>query len=235
MCRHVAWLGRPRTLSSLVIDPPYGLLTQSYAPRRQAYGRLNGDGWGVGFHVEGRAEPVRWRSPRPLWSDGSFASIAPLLSSSCIVAAVRSATPGMPVEETATAPFTDGRWLLSHNGRVDRSLLPWELTAESVCDSALLAAYVFAPGPRVAADSVADIVAEVAARDPAARLNLLLADGSRLLATTWGDTLSYLVDTAGVVVASEPYDDDPRWVDVPDHYLVEVSADGLTVIPLEAK
>lgn len=233
MCRHVAWLGRPRTLSSLVLDPPNGLLKQSYAPRRQAYGLMNADGWGVGLYADGRTEPARWRSARPLWSDGSFVSIAPLLSSSCVIAAVRSATPGMPVEETATAPFTDGRWLLSHNGRVDRSVLPRETAAESICDAALLAAHIFARGPRVAGDTVAEVVTEVAARDPAARLNLLLADGSRLLATTWGDTLSYFVDATGVVLASEPYDDDPRWIDVPDRQLVEVSADGLTLNPLE--
>lgn len=229
MCRHIGWLGRPRTLSSLVVEPPNGLLVQSYAPRRQAHGRVNADGWGVGFYADGRTEPARWRSVRPLWSDGSFSSLAPLLSSSCIVAAVRSATPGMPVEESATAPFTDGTWLVSHNGRVDRSVLGWDVTAESVCDSALLAAHVFAQGP----DAVADVVPKVGARDPGARLNLLLADGERLLATTWGDTLSYLVEDAGVVVASEPYDDDPRWVDVPDHCLVEVTLDGLTVTPLE--
>ena len=27
----------------------------------------------------------------------------------------------MPIEASATAPFTDGRWLLSHNGLVDRN------------------------------------------------------------------------------------------------------------------
>jgi glutamine amidotransferase len=231
VCRHIGWLGRPRSLASLVNDPPNGLLTQSYAPRRQRYGRMNADGWGVGFHVDGRTAPVRWRSARPLWSDSSFESIAPLLFSSCVVAAVRSATPGMPVEETATAPFTNGRWVLSHNGRVDRSVVPWDSAAESVCDAALLAAHVFARGPHV----LADVVAEIGARDPAARLNLLLGDGSRLLATTWGDTLSYLVDPAGVVLASEPYDDDPRWVDVPDRHLVEVSVHGLTLTPLEPR
>ena len=229
MCRHIAWLGRPRTLASLVVEPPHGLLVQSYSPRRQKHGRMNADGWGVGFYADGGVEPARWRSVRPLWSDGSFASLAPLLSSSCIVAAVRSATPGMPVEESATAPFTDGTWLVSHNGRVDRSVLGWEVTAESVCDSALLAAYLLARG----ADAAAHVVPDVGARDPGARLNLLLADGERLIATTWGDTLSYLVDDVGVVVASEPYDDDPRWVDVPDHCLVEVTLDGLTVTPLE--
>ena len=79
MCRHVAWLGEPRTIASLVLDPPCGLLRQSYAPRRQKRGLMNADGWGVGF-TRGRSAPVRWRSTRPLWSDASFASVAPALS-----------------------------------------------------------------------------------------------------------------------------------------------------------
>src|SRR2546430_145596 len=127
--------------------PPYGLLRQSYAPRRQRRGRLNADGWGVGLYAADLVEPVRWRSDRPLWSDASFASVAPVLSSTCVLAAVRSATKGMPVAETATAPFSDGRWLLSHNGRVDRATLTLDGTAESTCDSALLAVHVFARGP----------------------------------------------------------------------------------------
>ena len=32
----------------------------------------------------------------------------------------------------------------------------------------------------------------------------------------------------GVVVASEPYDDDPRWSDVPDHHLVDITAGAVT-------
>jgi glutamine amidotransferase len=131
MCRHLAWLGAPRTVASLVLEPPHGLLTQSYAPRRQKHGRVNADGWGVGLFAD---EPRRWRSTTPLWSATSFSSIAPLLSSTCLVAAVRNATPGMPIEEAATAPFTDGRWLLSHNGRDDRSVLPPDSSAESGWD-----------------------------------------------------------------------------------------------------
>jgi glutamine amidotransferase len=229
MCRHLAWLGRPRSVAALVLDPPHGLLRQSYQPRRQAYGLLNADGWGVGLHHPDRPEPVRWRSARPLWSDASFASVAPLLAAVSVVAAVRSATPGMPTDESAAAPFTDGRWLLSHNGRIERGALPAYPMAESVCDSAVLAAHIFADGP----DRLAALVPDVARRDPAARLNLLAADGKRILATTWGDTLSYLVEADGVVVASEPWDDDPRWVDVPDRHLLEVTPDGVAVSELE--
>ena len=224
MCRHLGWLGRPRTLAELVLEPPSSLLVQSYAPRRQRYGTVNADGWGVGFFTPGRAQPARWRSARPLWADPSFASVAPVLSSGCVVAAVRSATVGMPLEESAVAPFTDRRWLLSHNGRVDRAVLPPVRDAESTVDSALLAALVFDRG----LDALADTVREVAAADPAARLTLLAADGTRLLATTWGDTLSALVTPEGTALASEPWDDDPRWTDVPDRSLVEVTPDGLT-------
>ncbi len=228
MCRHLAWLGAPRSVASLVLEPPCGLLRQSYAPRRQKRGLLNADGWGVGFYdADGAVR--RWRSPRPLWSDASFASVAPVLSSGAVLAAVRSATVGMPPDETAAAPFTDGRRLLSHNGRVDRAALTPAPDPESVCDSALLAAQVFAAGP----GEVVATLREIAQSDPDATLNVLLTDGTQILGVTWGDELSYLVEPDGVVVASEPWDDDPRWVDVPDHHVLEVSADGVTVTELE--
>ena len=229
MCRHLAYLGRPRTLASLVLDPPSALVVQSYAPRRQRHGTVNADGWGVGWWAPDRAEPARWRAATPLWGSASFASVAPAVSSTCVLAAVRSATVGMPIDESAAAPFTDGRWLLSHNGRVDRAVLPPAPGAESVCDSAQLAALVFARG----AAALGDVVVEVGTADPAARLNLLATDGTRLLATTWGDTLSVLDTDAGTVLASEPFDDDPRWVDVPDRHLVSVTPDGVSLEDLQ--
>jgi glutamine amidotransferase len=226
MCRHLGWLGRDVSVSSLVLDPPQGLRVQSYAPRRQKHGLMNADGWGVGF-FDG-ATPRRWRSAAPLWGDVSFDSIAPALRSHCVVAAVRSATVGMPIEASATAPFTDGHWLLSHNGVVDRNVLPASADAESTCDSAVLAALIFARG----LGALGQTIAEVGAADPNARLNIMVANGSRLLATTWGDTLAVLRRDDGVVLASEPYDDQPGWEDVPDRHLVEVTAERVTMTAL---
>src|SRR5262249_43397789 len=202
MCRHLGWLGADVSISSLVLAPPTGLRVQSYAPRRQKHCLLNADGRAVGF-CDG-AVPRRWRGAAPLWGDTSFDSAAPALHSHCVVAAVRSATVGMPIEVSATAPFTDGRWRLSHNGVVDRTLLQPTSSAESVCDSAILAATIFARG----LDALGDTIAEIGAADPVARLNILAANGSRLLATAWGDTLSILRRDDGVVLASEPYDDE---------------------------
>ncbi|BBZ63978.1 ergothioneine biosynthesis protein EgtC [Mycolicibacterium monacense] len=226
MCRHLGWLGAPRSVSALILDPPYGLLVQSYAPRRQKHGLMNADGWGVGFFssdLPDDAGPCRWRSAAPLWGDASFASVAPALRSACVVGAVRSASIGMPIEPTASAPFTDGSWLLSHNGLVDRAVLPLSAHAESTVDSALLAALIFDRGM----DRLGDTVTEVGARDPGARLNILAANGSQMVATTWGDTLSVLRTDDGVALASEPYDDDPRWEEIPDRHLVRT--DGSSV------
>lgn len=231
MCRHLAWLGTEVSISSLVLDPPHGLGVQSYAPRRQKHGLMNADGWGVGFFDAGSPDtvPRRWRSPAPLWGEASFASVAPALRSHCVVAAVRSATVGMPIEASATAPFTDGQWLLSHNGIVDRTVLPADLSAESVCDSAVLAALIFDRG----LDALGETIVKVGTDDPNARLNILAANGSRLLATAWGDTLSILRREDGLVLASEPYDDHPGWEDIADRHLVEVTAEQVTVTTLD--
>ena len=231
MCRHLGWLGEPRSVASLVLEPPNGLRVQSYAPRRQKHGLMNADGWGVGFFDGAGPDRTarRWRSASPLWGDASFASVAPALHSGCIVAAVRSASVGMPIEPSASAPFTDGQWLLSHNGLVDRAVLPPSSAAESTVDSAVLAALIFRRGLA----TLGDTVTEVAAADPNARLNILAANGSQLLATTWGDTLSVLRRDDGVVLASEPYDDDPDWEEIPDRHLVEVVGSRVELIPLK--
>jgi glutamine amidotransferase len=140
---------------------------------------------------------------------------------------VRSASEGMPADATAAAPFLHDGWLVSHNGRVAREAVGPSLAAESACDAALLAARVVAEGPH----RVGRTLAEVAAADSGARLNLLLLSRDELLATRWGDTLWLREDDRGVLVASEP-DDSPGWDEVPDHHLVHVSSAGTRVTPL---
>jgi glutamine amidotransferase len=227
MCRHLGWLGADASVSSLVLEPPYGLRVQSYAPRQQKHGLINADGWGVGFFDS--EVPRRWRSAAPIWGDTSLESVAPALRSHCVVAAVRSATIGMPIDVSATAPFTDEQWLLSHNGIVDRTVLPLTSSAESVCDSAMLAATIFALG----LDVLGETIAQIGSLDRGARLNIMAANGSRMLATAWGDTLFILRRDDGVVLASEPYDNDAEWEDVPDRHLVDVTPGRVTLTALD--
>lgn len=239
MCRHAAWLGAARPLTSLIQEPEHGLLKQSYAPRRQRQGLINADGYGMGWYDGDRLEPVRYRRTVPIWGDANLPGLARAARSTCLLAAVRSATVGMPIEESATAPFADGGWLLSHNGRVDRDALR-DLAddlagqAESTCDAAWVAAAVFLRGRAGLGlgAALAEVVVHAGKKDPGARLNLLACDGASIAATVWGDTLFYHRHPDGVRVASEPLDDLPDWQAVPERSLLTVTHDRVNVQPL---
>ncbi|WP_214370040.1 ergothioneine biosynthesis protein EgtC [Pseudonocardia sp. H11422] len=234
MCRHLAYLGPPTTLSVVVLDPPHGLLRQSYAPSdMRGGGTVNADGFGVGWYPHAGTDAVRYRSDKPIWSDTAFAALAGVTSSTAVLAAVRSATAGMPVTSTAAAPFGEGRWLFSHNGVVRgwpdsvarlAAALPVTdlLTLDAPTDAALLWALV---RHRLrAGDDPARVLAEtVLAVDtaaPGSRLNLLLGDGTRIWATAWDHALAVRTEPDAVIVASEPVDPLPGWTPVPDRHLV---------------
>ncbi|GAB3449760.1 ergothioneine biosynthesis protein EgtC [Actinophytocola sediminis] len=237
MCRHLAYLGSPVRLAELLLTPAHSLLAQSWAPRdMRGGGTVNADGFGVGWYPDASAEPVLVRRAVPMWTDSALPRLAAEVSSGAVLAAVRSATVGMPVVETAAAPFTAGRWLFSHNGVVRgwpssmvplASTLPVEslLTMDAPTDAALLWALVrhrLDRGEQPAA-AVASLVAEVARAAPGSRLNLLLTDGHTIVGTTWTHALWVASTPGGVVVASEPYDQDPSWREIPDQHLVVVN------------
>jgi glutamine amidotransferase len=247
MCRHLAYLGPPVAIRSLLVDPPHSLLRQSWAPRRQRHGVVNADGFGVGWYAEGDPIPARYRSDRPMWTDQSFADLARVVRTRALLGAVRSATPGMPYTVGAAAPFAAGRYLFSHNGVVPgwpecvammASGLPLAdllrtISQEAATDSALLWTLVqrHLDAGSSAADALAAVV-RLAASTAGGRLNLLLTDGDQIAASVFGDTLSWRADERGLVVASEPYDDGPGWVDVPDRSLLVATPDGVTTTSL---
>jgi glutamine amidotransferase len=238
VCRHLAYVGPPVTLASLVLDPPHSLLRQSYAPAdMRGGGRINADGFGAGWYPEPGGPAARYRSAGPIWSDSSFAALAAATGSGGVLAAVRSATVGMPVTDTAAAPFAEGPWLFSHNGVVrgwpqsvatPAAALPVTdlLTLDAPTDAALLWALVRARlrDGQAPVDAVAQTVLEVEALAPNSRLNLLLTDGRTLVATAWTHSLSTKVTSDSVVIVSEPWDDDPLWTAVPDRHIVTASA-----------
>ncbi|MGO9193026.1 MAG: class II glutamine amidotransferase, partial [Streptosporangiaceae bacterium] len=119
MCRHLAYLGIPATLRTLLIDPPHGLYRQAWAPRRQRYGTVNADGFGVGWYAPDDPAPARYRRPVPIWGDESFADIARVTRAGAVLAAVRCATEGTDLGPAAVAPYVSGCWLFSHNGKVE--------------------------------------------------------------------------------------------------------------------
>ncbi|MGC5004398.1 ergothioneine biosynthesis protein EgtC [Streptomyces sp. DT203] len=247
MCRHIAYLGPPVALGELLTRPPHALVRQSWEPRRQKYGTVNADGFGVGWYADGDPVPGRYRRQGPIWADQSFDDLARVVRSTALLAAVRDATARDADGEAAAAPFAAGRLLFSHNGAVKgwpgslaplaATLPPAELLALAArCDSALIWALVqhrVADGDDVP-QAVADTVREVAEAAPGSRLNLLLTDGTTIVATAWGDTLWYLAEPGHrTVVASEPYDDDPHWREVPDRTLLAATRADVLLTPLK--
>ncbi len=254
MCRFVAYLGPPVSLGSLLVDPPHSLLHQSWAPRRQRQGTVNADGWGVGWYdLERRREPARHRTPRPMWADRSFATWAHLVDATAVLGAVRSATPPAPVEESGTPPFTAGPWLFAHNGAVDgfrtevgaglRRLVSDRRAAaiEGASDSEVLFALALDQlDDGATADEALASVTSTVLDATTGRLNLVLTDGRAITAVARGDSLYVLAPSesradpasGGVVVASEPFDDDPRWEAVPDGSIVTAATGKVAVVPL---
>jgi glutamine amidotransferase len=250
MCRHLAYVGPPTTLAALVLAPPHGLLHQSFAPAdMRGGGTVNADGFGAGWYPVDPAagEGVgRYRSDRPLWSDAGFAALAAGTSCAGALAAVRSASVGMPVTAGAVAPFGEGRWLFSHNGVVRgwpaavvelAAALPVAdlITLDAPTDSALLWALVRhrLRAGRDPAGVLADTVGAVASAAPGSRLNLLLTDGATIWATTWWHSLSVRAGAGAALVASEPTDGHPGWRPVPDRRLVVARPDGCEIRPLD--
>jgi glutamine amidotransferase len=162
-----------------------------------------------------------------------------------VLAALRNATVGMPVMETAAAPFAEGPWLFSHNGAVVgwpdsvaglATDLPVRdlMTLDAPTDAAFLWALV-RHRLRNGADLTASIVGTVEAVAkvaPESRLNLLLTDGRTVVATAWWHALSVRLTEESTLISSEPLDDDPAWQPVPDRHVVTAAAGRVDICPL---
>lgn len=256
MCRHLAYLGPPKTLADCVLHQPHSLLHQSWAPAdMRGGGTVNADGFGIGWiagppptETDGPHEGVarRYRRDLAMWADACLPDLAGSISSTAILAAVRSATVGMPVTETACAPFAEASWMFSHNGVIHgwpASVAPLAralpaavlMTLDAPTDSALLWALVrerLREG-QSATKAVAEVAGDVLAAAPGSRLNLLLNDGQHIVATTVSHSLWLRQGEGSVTVSSEALDPgDGGWRPVPDLCVLEATATDLSIRPL---
>src|SRR5213083_1113278 len=117
MCRWNAYLGQPLLLEELLFRTQHGLIDQSLHSRMGAE-TTNGDGFGLGWYMAGRAnEPGRYRSIEPAWNDANLRELAGHIESPLFLAHIRAAV-GSPVQQTNCHPFRHGRWLFVHNGYI---------------------------------------------------------------------------------------------------------------------
>lgn len=256
MCRILGYLGPPVDLHHLLYGSAVPFARQAHAPRYQDVGRINADGWGVGWwDLEIRNEPARYRTVTPMWADNRFRETAPLLRSTSVVAAIRNASPGAPIDESGNAPFTSGPWLFAHNGFVDgfRLGLGERLRREvserrasailGAADSEVLFAMVLdrIDGGATASEALLDLLEHISGLADG-RFNFLLGDGQSLVATRWGNSLflrelpAAATDQRAMIIVSEPLSLDPDWTEVPDRSIVTMtttpSLDASTITSL---
>lgn len=238
MCRHLAYLGPPITLRSLLFDAPHSLCEQSARPWHQPPGRVNKDGWGVAwFGPDGTIDDRSYRTTTAMWDDTAFADGN--VESGAFVAAARLASPGASLDPTGNAPFRSDGWLFSLNGYVKdyRDGVEHELRAAlsgrrrdaivGDADTEVIFALVLDRLDRGAAPAaaLAGVVKHVAAITEA-KLNLLLTDGRAIHGTRFGNSLF----TRASTIVSEPLDDAGDWREIPEGSLVLATASSPGVV-----
>jgi glutamine amidotransferase len=235
MCRHLAYVGAPVALDDLLFTAPHSLAHQAELPQHQVSGDSNPDGWGVAWYDAPRTAPTWYRTVTPVWDDADFARRARTLRSGAFLAAARLASPGATLVDTGNAPFVDEAWAFSLNGIVHgfhddvgdelRARVEPARRAQLLGDAdtevlfALVLQHLTAGTPP--GEALAVVVHDVLAITTG-RLNLLLTDGALVYATRVGNSLF----RRGPVLASEPTDDAPGWVEIPDRSVTTLTPDG---------
>jgi gamma-glutamyl hercynylcysteine S-oxide hydrolase len=262
VCRIAAYSGPPVTLASLLSDPPHGLVDQSRNAREMHGVSVAGDGWGVGWFAGGDpTRPGTIKSILPLWSDENAKTTPHAIISHSIVGHIRLASPGIEVCFTNTPLYPLGEYLWTVNGELspwpgplskairDRLDPEDEAAVRGSTDAELLGALWRTCLRRSRPSDAAGALREAlrAARDLAfghggtIKVNVIVAHASGFVAVRYAEpdepnSLYYLSGEprwhGGAVVASEPLDDGPGWVEVEPSTLVLADSGRLRTEPL---
>ncbi len=211
---------------------------------------MNADGYGVVWYTDGRA--ARIAGSRPVWHNDDLENTLSVLESTCVFAALRNGTPGIPVDRSGLLPLVSDRWAFALNGfvpdfrrshmRALRAGLSDELYAalEGSSDSETLFFLTLellrsGASPVEALTATVDRVLARIEEGVEAQLVMVLTDGRRLAAVRTGSvdaTNSLYLSRrpafapGGVVLASEPTHPEATWDPVDGHGWIEVDADG---------
>ena len=120
MCRLLAYIGSPISLEHLLYNHTNSLIVQSYEPKEMVHGKVNADGFGIGwYHPTKNTEPFIYKNVLPIWNDINLPHLSRYVESECIVSYVRSATPGQGMDFSNSQPFKYKDLLFTHNGKID--------------------------------------------------------------------------------------------------------------------
>jgi predicted glutamine amidotransferase len=254
MCRWIAYRGETTALEHYVTEPAHSLISQSIHAL-EATASVNGDGFGLGWYGSHHPEPGLYREIRPAWSDENLRYLCRHLQSHLFFAHVRSAT-GTAITRANCHPFACGTWLFMHNGFVGNwsrlrrpveALIPDALYPSRIgtTDSEAIFLAILGAGiehPVAATEkTLATLTDFVDGNNPVDRMRFTaaLTNGRDLYAFRYAvndkaNTLYYRETENGIVIVSEPLDDDHKnWISVPEsHALVALAGERAQITPL---
>lgn len=257
MCRLVAYAGASTPLAPLVFGGSHSLHRQSWAPGELLSGSVNADGWGVAWYDDGEAR--RLAEPRPLWQEEELEGVLGGIRAELGLAALRNATPGIPVDRSGLLPMALDGWTFVLNGFVPdfhaahmrslRSALPDDLYARlrgsSDSETLFLLAVAEARTGTEPLTALRRVARRIRSRvgDAEAQLTMVLGDGDQVVVlrtSTVAATNSLYLARAhplapgGAILASERLDRDPCWEELPVHAGIRMRAEAVEVEALEA-
>jgi len=241
-------------LEHYVTEPAHSLISQSIHAL-EATASVNGDGFGLGWYGSNHPEPGLYREIRPAWSDENLRYLCRHLQSHLFFAHVRSAT-GTAITRANCHPFACGTWLFMHNGFVGNwnrlrrrveALIPDALYPSRIgtTDSEAIFLAILGAGiehPLAATEkTLATLTDFVDDTTPADRMRFTaaLTNGRDLYAFRYAvndkaNTLYYRETENGIVIVSEPLDDDhKKWIAVPEsHAVIALAGERARIVPL---
>lgn len=254
MCRLLGYLGPPIPLDRVLYKPEHSLIVQSYVPREMTSGVVNADGFGVGWYrAERDVNPFTYKNTLAIWNDINLPELSRYVESGCVLAYVRSATPGQALDLSNCQPFRENQLLFIHNGfitnfrktlyRLIRDRLSDEVyqSVNGTTDSE----HIFAlfvnelrrlPDyePEKALSATLMTLTELArSQDVSFSANIIISDGHHLLASRFAygtspPTLYWLRDDPmypnAVIIASEPLFTG-NWNSCPNSSILSVGED----------
>ncbi|MDF5710580.1 MAG: ergothioneine biosynthesis protein EgtC [Nostoc sp. S4] len=254
MSRLLAYLGSSISLEYLLYKPEHSLIAQSYQPCEMTSGIVNADGFGVGwYHNQKDIEPFTYKNTLPIWNDINLPSLSRYIESKCILAYIRSATPGQAVDFANCQPFNYQQLLFIHNGQIDNfrktlhrkirsTLTPdfYEIingTTDSEHIFALLLSHnqinKHRPLEYVLRTTLLTLLEMAKRYQLQASLNVIFSDGHRLIASRVATSspmpsLYWIRDDPtfpkSVIIASEPLFIG-NWIACPENSIISVGKD----------
>ena len=258
MCRLAAYEGAPLSLDVLVFQGDHALYRQSWAPRELLSGSVNVDGYGIVWPGDPHTPLRRLARLEPVWHDPDLPGTLAEVSAERSLAALRNATPGLPVDRAGLLPLVHGPWALAMNGYIPgfrerhmRALREplsdeWYARLHGSSDAETLFLRLVqlleeGSGPGEALLAIRDAVGRRLDPGEVSPLTMVLLgpEGVTALHTTLNGAVNSLYRASGTemapegaLLASEPLDDDAQWEAVPPHSLVRMTRDGTEITPL---